>query len=170
MTLEWIDQLNKAIGYIETHLKEEVNYEAAARVCCCSLSKFQQLFQLSTGVTLSEYVRYRRMTIAAHELIHTDRKVIDLALSLNYDSPEAFTRAYQSFHGIPPSVTRKTGMYEEYDRIIFQIQIYGGKSKMESKKLLRIETGNHDIIPVFTIFAATPSGYPLNSICSPSGP
>lgn len=138
--MEWIDNLNRAIGYIELHLKEKLDYEEAAKICCCSLSKFQQIFLLSTGVTLSEYVRYRRMTIAAHELIKTDIKIVDLAFMFDYDSPEAFTRAYQSFHGVPPSVTRKTRIFDEYDRIVFQIQIYGGRSKMGSNKILRIET------------------------------
>lgn len=138
--MEWIDQLNKAIGYIELHLKEKQDYEEAAKICCCSLSKFQQIFLLSTGVTLSEYVRYRRMTIAAHELINTDIKVLDLALMLDYDSPEAFTRAYQSFHGVPPSVTRKTGVFDEFDRIVFLIQIYGGRAKIGANKIMRIET------------------------------
>ncbi len=138
--MEWIDNLSRAIGYIELHLKEKLDYEEAAKICCCSLSKFQQIFLLSTGVTLSEYVRYRRMTIAAHELIKTDIKIIDLAFMFDYDSPEAFTRAYQSFHGVPPSVTRKTRIFDEYDRIVFQIQIYGGRSKMGSNKILRIET------------------------------
>lgn len=148
--LEWIDQLNKAIGYIELHLKEKIDYEEAAKICCCSLSKFQQIFLLSTGVTISEYIRCRRMSIAAHELINTDIKVIDLALMLDYDSPEAFTRVYQSFHGVPPSVTRKTGTFDEYDRIVFQIQIYGGRSKMGANKILRIET-ERLIIRKFTL-------------------
>lgn len=138
--LELIDQLNKVIGYIELHLKEKMDYEEAAKICCCSLSKFQQIFILSTGITVSEYVRYRRMSIAAHELINTDIKVIDLALMLDYESPEAFTRVYQSFHGVPPSVTRKTGVFDEYDRIIYQTQIYGGRKKMGANKILRIET------------------------------
>ena len=138
--MDWIDNLNRAIGYIELHLKEKLDYEEVAKICCCSLSKFQQIFLLSTGITLSEYVRYRRMTIAAHELVNTDIKVIDLALMLDYDSPEAFTRAYQSFHGVPPSVTRKTRTFDEYDRIVFQIQIYGGRFKMGTNKILRIET------------------------------
>lgn len=138
--MEWIDQLNKAIGYIEQHLVGKIDYKAAAGVCCCSLAKFQQIFLLSTGVTVSEYVRCRRMTVAAHELMNTNIKIVNLALMLNYDSPEAFTRAYQQFHSVPPSVTRKTGVFEEYDRIIFQVQIYGGKAKMGTKKIVRIET------------------------------
>ncbi len=138
--MEWIDQLNKAVDYVELHLKDKINYEEAARICCCSLSKFQQIFMLSTGVSISEYIRFRRMSIAAHELIHTDIKIIDLALMLDYESPEAFTRAYQAFHGVPPSVTRKTGVFDEYDRVVYQMLIYGGRSKMGANKILRIET------------------------------
>jgi AraC-like DNA-binding protein len=138
--LEWIDRLNKAIGYLEGHLKDQLAYEEAAKICRCSLSKFQQIFLLSTGVTLSEYVRYRRMTLAAQELLHTDIKVIDLALALDYESPEAFTRAYQAFHGVPPSVTRKTGVYDTYEKIVFQLQIYGGRSQIGANRILRIET------------------------------
>ena len=80
------------------------------------------------------------MTIAARELIETNKKIIDLALMLGYDSPEAFTRAYQSFHGIPPSVTRKTGEHEEYHRGSIQVQVYGGKFMMGTKTIIRIET------------------------------
>jgi AraC-like DNA-binding protein len=140
IVLEWIDQLNKAIGYLETHLNEKIDYQAAARVCCCSLSKFQQIFLLATGVTLSEYVRFRRMSIAAHELINTDVKVLDLAIRLEYESPEAFARAYQSFHGVSPTVTRKTGVHDEFERIVCQAIIFGGRSRMGKRSLLRIET------------------------------
>lgn len=50
--MEWIDQLNNAIGYLESHLKEKIDYEEAAKIYCCSLSRFQQVFLLSTGVTV----------------------------------------------------------------------------------------------------------------------
>jgi len=138
--MEWIDSLNKSIAYIEQNLTGKLDYKKAAQICCCSLSKYQQIFLLATGISLSEYVRCRRMTLAAHELINTDIKIIDLAYMFDYDSPESFTRAYQTFHGVPPSVTRKSGVFDEFERIVFQIQIYGGKAKMGSKAILRIET------------------------------
>lgn len=95
---------------------------------------------ITCGIPVSEYIRNRRMTIAAHELINTDIKIIDLALTLGYDSPESFTRAYQLFHGVPPSITRKTKSYEEYFRASIQIQVYGGKFKMGTKPIMHIET------------------------------
>lgn len=138
--MEWVTKLNKAISYIETHLKDEIDYGEILKICACSLPKFQQMFSITCGIPVSEYIRSRRMSVAAHELINTDVKVIDLALELGYNSPEAFTRAYQAFHGVPPSVTRKTGAYENYHSASVQIQVYGGKFKMGTEAIMRIET------------------------------
>jgi AraC family transcriptional regulator len=138
--MEWVDKLNKSIGYIENNLRGEISYDEITRICCCTLPKFQQIFSATCGIPVSEYIRNRRMTIAAYELINTDIKVIDLAMMLGYDSPESFTRAYQIFHGVSPSTTRKTKSYEEYFRASLQIQVYGGKFKMGTKAIMRIET------------------------------
>ena len=138
--MEWITRLNKAIAYIEDNLRREIDYKEICNICACSLPKLQQMFSLTCEIPISEYIRNRRMTIAAYELINTDIKIIDLALMLGYDSPESFTRAYQVFHGVPPSVTRKTKTYEEYFRASIQIQTYGGKFKMGTKVIMNIET------------------------------
>lgn len=138
--MEWIKKLNEAVGYIEQNLKDEIEYGKILKICACSLPKFQQMFSMTCGIPVSEYIRSRKMTVAAHELINTNIKVIDLAILLGYDSPESFTRAYQAFHGVPPSVSRKTGKYEEYHRASIQIQVYGGKFKMGTKTIMHIET------------------------------
>ncbi|MCL2773559.1 MAG: helix-turn-helix domain-containing protein [Oscillospiraceae bacterium] len=72
---------------------------------------------------VSEYVRRRRMSEAARELRESDIKIIDLALKYGYDSPDAFSRAYQNFHGVSPSITRKFNMCKKYDRILIQVKI-----------------------------------------------
>jgi len=138
--MEWISKLNQAINYIEDNLRNKLDYNEICKICACSLPKFQQMFSITCGIPVSEYVRNRRMTIAAKELINTDIKIIDLSQMLGYDSPESFTRAYQIFHGAPPSATRKTKTYEEYFRASVQIQTYGGKFKMGTKSIMRIET------------------------------
>ena len=138
--MEWIKQLNEAIGYIEGHMTSEIKYDEILKICACSLPKFQQMFSMTCGIPVSEYIRSRKMTIAAHELINTDIKIIDLALLFGYDSPEAFTRAYQAFHGVSPSVTRKTKAFQEYHRASIQVQVYGGKFKMGTKAIMHIET------------------------------
>jgi len=124
-------KINEAIEYIENNLTEKIEYTKAARISCCSLNKFQRLFLFATEITISEYVRRRRMTLAAEELLKSDIKVIDLALKFRYESPESFTRAYQSFHGYPPSATRKFGVYNKYGKISMQIEINGGELSMK---------------------------------------
>lgn len=138
--MEWIEKLNKVIGYIERHLKYEIDYCEIRKICCCSLPKIQQMFSITCGISISEYIRSRRMTIAAVELVNTHIKIVDLAMQLGYESPESFTRAYRLFHGITPSATRKRKTYEKYFRISLQIHVYGGKFKMGNNPIVRIET------------------------------
>lgn len=140
--MEWISKINKAIAYMEENLYANIDYDQICKICCCSLTKFQQMFSVACGISASEYIRCRRMAVAAHELLNTDIKIIDLSLKFGYESPESFTRAYQSFHGVAPSVTRKTGVHEEYLRASIQIQVYGGKFKMGIKPIVLIETEN----------------------------
>ena len=66
--MEWIERLNQALKYIEEHLTEDVDYEQAAHVACCSVYHFQRMFSYLAGVPLSEYIRRRRMSLAAVDL------------------------------------------------------------------------------------------------------
>ena len=137
--MNWLSRMNDAIDYLESHLQEEIDYARAARIACCSLSRFQRLFEFAADTTLSEYVRSRRMALSAEEMVNSGIKVIDLALKYGYESPEAFTRAFQAFHGISPTGIRKLGIYSDYPRISFQIKINGGHFNMGTKPLVRIE-------------------------------
>lgn len=124
--MDWVERMNKAIGCIEGQLAGEVDYAKAAQVACCSMYHFQRMFSFIAEVSLSEYVRRRRLTLAAFELQNSHIKVIDLALKYGYDSPEAFTRAFQNVHGTTPTAARNTGTtLKAYPRISFQISIKG---------------------------------------------
>lgn len=96
--MEWLKNLSNAIEYIEDNLDKEISYEEAARIACCSTYYFQRLFSYVAGVSLSEYIRKRRMSQAAFELQRTDKKVLDVALKYGYASPTSFNRAFQSVH------------------------------------------------------------------------
>lgn len=88
--MDWLDRMNNAMEYIETNLADNISYDQIARIACCSTYHFQRMFPFITGVSLSEYIRRRRLTLAAFELQTTDAKVIDVAMKYGYDSPEAF--------------------------------------------------------------------------------
>lgn len=118
--------MNNAIAYIENHLQDKMDYEKVSQTACCSVYHFQRMFTYIAGIPLSEYVRRRKMTLAAFELQNSGIKVIDLALKYGYDSPEAFARAFQTLHGITPTSARKPGAnIKAYPRISFQITIKG---------------------------------------------
>lgn len=124
--MDWLDGMNRAVVYIEERLDGALNLAQAAQQARCSIYHFQRIFLVMTNVPLSEYVRRRRLSKAAFELQSSDIKVIDLALKYGYNSPTAFTRAFQAMHGMPPAAVRTTAAaVKAYPPISFQISIKG---------------------------------------------
>jgi AraC family transcriptional regulator len=124
--MDWLERINGAIEYIEDNLAGDINYKEVAKFACCSTYHFQRMFSFITDITLSDYIRRRRLTLAAFELQNTNVKVIDVALKYAYDSPEAFTRAFHNLHGVTPTSARDVGSkLKAYPRITFHISIKG---------------------------------------------
>lgn len=122
----WLERMNSALDYIEENLQGEVDLPQVAKVACMSLSGLQRFFSIVTDMSLSEYIRRRKLTMAAFELTHSDIKVIDLALKYGYDSPEAFARAFHGLHGIAPSAARSEGVHlKAYPRLSFLLTLKG---------------------------------------------
>ena len=97
-----------------------------AEISCYSASTFQRMFSIICDMSLSEYIRHRRLTLAAFELQNSNIKIVDLASKYYYESPEAFTRAFNSLHGVSPSVARKNGsLLKAYPRISFHLTLKG---------------------------------------------
>lgn len=105
----WIDSMQSALDYIEAHLTEDIQPEDVAQKAYVSAFHFQRLFHALCGVTLGEYIRCRRLTLAGQELSRGNSRVIDAALKHGYDSPDSFARAFQKFHGILPSAAKEKG-------------------------------------------------------------
>ena len=140
--MEWIERLNDAVRYMEEHLTDEISYEQLGRIACCSSYHFQRMFAYMAGVPLSEYIRRRKMSLAAVDLRSRDAKVIDIAAKYGYSSPTAFNRAFQSVHGIAPSVVRNEGVsVKSFPPIAFQITVSGAAElsyRVEQKEAFRI--------------------------------
>ena len=140
--MEWLSKISAAIDYIEDSLDKEISYDEAARIACCSTYYFQRMFSYIAGVSLSEYIRRRRMTQAAFDLQRTDSKVIDIALKYGYSSPTSFNRAFQSVHGITPMAAKNMGRTLcAYPSIQFSIKVSGGSAMLyhiERKDSIRI--------------------------------
>ena len=106
---DWIEGFQESIDLMEQNLTEEPDIEEIAGKAALSPFYFQRIFGALCGMTVGEYIRARRMTLAAQELAGTDAKVIDTALKYGYDSPDSFAKAFQRFHGITPSQAREAG-------------------------------------------------------------
>lgn len=140
--MEWIERLNRAMNYIEENITEEIDYEQTAKIACCSTYHFQRMFTYMAGISLAEYIRRRRMSLAAVELQSSDVKIIDVGLKYGYASPTAFNRAFQSVQGIAPSAARKRGTpVKSYPPLSFKITIKGVEEmnyRIEEKEAFRI--------------------------------
>ncbi len=105
----WIEGFQESIDFIEKNLTDELDIEVIASKAALSPFYYQRIFGALCGVTVGEYIRARRMTLAAQELSRQDVKVIDVAVKYGYDSPDSFTKAFQKFHGITPLQAKEPG-------------------------------------------------------------
>ncbi|MCA1065872.1 AraC family transcriptional regulator [Rossellomorea sp. AcN35-11] len=124
--MEMLYRLNECIQYIENNLEGDIDMNELARLSFSSKFHFQRLFSLVTGYTVSDYIRKRRLTLAAQELINGDVKVIDVAYKHGYETPESFSKAFRKAHGVSPSKVKEPGTtLRAFPRISFQIQLKG---------------------------------------------
>ena len=126
--MDMLKQLNAAADYIETHLCETVDPSEAAKRACVTEDSFLRFFSYMTGMTLAEYVRRRRLTLAAEELRNSDMRILDIAVKYGWVSADAFSRAFSRQHWISPGVFRKCGgSLKVYSPVSFRIHIQGAK-------------------------------------------
>ncbi|MDQ0172719.1 AraC family transcriptional regulator [Paenibacillus tundrae] len=149
--MDSLTRLNEALNYVEENLLYTVDMKEVARIACCSEYHFTRMFSFLSGVTFSEYIRRRRLTLAAMELGRNDSKIIDLALKYGYTSPDSFTRAFQSMHGVTPSEVRDhSPSLKAFPRMTFQLSIQGGSEmnyRIEEKEAFRI-VGISERVPI----------------------
>ncbi|SCB01842.1 AraC family transcriptional regulator [Bacillus mycoides] len=125
--MDSLKNMNAAMQYIEDNLTHEIDFKEVAKIAFCSEYHFKRMFSFLAGISLSEYIRCRRLTLAAFELKDSNAKVIDVAIKYGYNSPDSFTRAFQNLHGITPSEARSTSRsLKAYSPMTFQLSIQGG--------------------------------------------
>lgn len=130
------------IAYIEEHLEEKIDYEKLAEIANCPTYHFQRMFFYMTDLSVAEYVRRRRMSLAAVDLQDEQARIIDIALKYGYDSPTAFNRVFQSVHGVAPSAAKKKNtVLKAYPAIKFSLAVSGKEEmsfRIEKKAAFRI--------------------------------
>lgn len=115
--------LNEITNYIDDHLEEAIDYERLAKIMGVSKYIMLRIFSMLAGITLSEYIRKRRLSNAGYDLYSNKCKVVDIAVKYQYDNPTSFSRAFYKFHGIKPSEVSKKTKLKNFPRIVFDEKI-----------------------------------------------
>ena len=124
--MTWYERMNRAVDYIEENLCGDIDFSVISKIVGQSQVNFQRTFSIVTDISVFEYIRRRKMTLAAFDLQNSNDKVIDVALKYGYESPEAFARAFKETHGASPSNIRKYGLpLKAFPRITFLLSIKG---------------------------------------------
>lgn len=121
-------KIQNALRYIEEHLTDELEIGLIAKQAYVSPFYFQRVFAALCGMSVGEYIRKRRLSMAGEELVESKIRIIDIAAKYGYDSPDSFTRAFQRFHGISPSRARKNGAsLRSFPPLNFNVILESGK-------------------------------------------
>ena len=141
--MDWLKGMNGVIGHIEENLTQPIQYESLSRIVGCSVYEFSRIFSFMAGMSVSEYIRRRRLSQAVFDIQKGGEKIIDIALKYCYESSTTFTRAFKELHGTTPSSARKTGVpLKTYPAISFVLTIKGVNEmyfrieKMESFQIM----------------------------------
>ena len=125
--MDSLSTMNNALTYIEERLTEDIDYTEISKIAYCSEYHFKRMFSFLSGISLSEYIRRRRLSLAALDLKDSDLRIIDVAVKYGYSSADSFSRAFHSIHDILPSEARSdNAQLKAYPRMTFQLSIRGG--------------------------------------------
>lgn len=121
-----LNELNHVIDYIENHLTDEdLSLETISDYAGVSDYHFRNVFFYLSGLTLSEYIKNRKLSEASMDLLHGE-KVTDVALKYGYQSMDGFTRAFKKWSGVLPSDVIKKGRSKSFPKLSFIITVKGG--------------------------------------------
>ena len=122
--MEWVTKVNQALSYIEKNLCVQIDDNVIGKIILCPVDVLQRFFMLNTGITLTEYIRRRKLSEAVRALKHTDEKIIDIAFRFGYGSSDAFSVAFKRLYGMTPRDARYSDVIlKPYPPIAFSLSI-----------------------------------------------
>ncbi|MGY1943597.1 AraC family transcriptional regulator [Nocardia asiatica] len=132
-----ISALNRLVEHVEEHLTEEFDVDELARALGTTEYHLRRMFSSLAAMPLSEYVRRRRMTVAAADVVRGRDDLLSIAVRHGYGSTEAFGRAFRAVHGVGPGdVRRDGGPLRAQPQLRFRLTVEGS-SPMETRIIER---------------------------------
>ncbi len=122
-----IYRFNQTMTYIESVLDSEIDKKKIQQLSGYSYSMFSRLFSILAEMTLSEYIRKRRLSEAVNDLKTTSQKIVDIAMKYGYDSADSFSASFKKFHGVTPSEVRRGMTYKVFPKLQLSLKVMGGR-------------------------------------------
>lgn len=124
--MNWLKSLNDSLEFVEENLTENITCEDVSKKAYTSHYHFMRMFYILSGINLGEYIRNRRLTLAASDIVTSNNKIIDIALKYQYNTAESFSKAFKRYHGVTPMTARKKQpVLKMTPKLSFQLQIEG---------------------------------------------
>ncbi|MBO5349659.1 MAG: AraC family transcriptional regulator [Clostridia bacterium] len=140
--MNYINELQKAIDYIEDNLENNINFEIVAKEVGMSAFYFHRIFSSVIGISPTTYIRNRRLTVAAQEISKNNENILDIALKYGFESHEAFSRAFKNFHGVVPKMAKTDGNeFKNFSKANLDIEVNINNIlgyRIESKDIIKV--------------------------------
>lgn len=152
---DYYNKLQIVLDYIEVHIKEDLTVERLAQICYYSANHFNRIFQSIVGIPVLDYIKKRKLSLAAAEIINTEQNILDIALNYGFNSHETFSRAFKRIFDITPQAYRKMNHHAipvDFWRVSFE------NSDLQKKYLSAVETLCHRLEEDSNILAVIVNG------------
>lgn len=140
--MNYINEIQKAIDYIEVNLDKDINFDIVAKEVGMSAFYFHRIFSAVVGVSPTTYIRNRRLTVAAQEISKNNENIVDIAFKYGFESHEAFSRAFKNFHGVVPKLAKKDGNeFKNFSKANIGIEVNTNNIlnyRIESKEVIKV--------------------------------
>ncbi|MGW7594857.1 AraC family transcriptional regulator, partial [Streptomyces rubiginosohelvolus] len=174
-----LERLNEALDHIDSRLDQRIEVAELARIAMTSEYHFRRLFSALAGISLSEYIRRRRLTLAGAEVLAGERTLLEIAVRYGYGSGEAFARAFRAMHGVGPGEARRAGAsLSSQPRMSFRLIVEGSSSmryRVVEKarfqvvgKKVRVPLVHEGVNPAIAEFIRGIGQEPIRRIAAPS--
>jgi len=149
MNKQLFEDIQRSIDFMEAHIYDHINIEEMASKSFMSRATYYKIFVSFFGTTVKDYIRKRRLSLAAYDLCYTDTTILDIAIKHQFNSYESFSRAFKKLYSMPPTAYRKDKQYVDVfpkvHLVYYDNPVLIGGYDMTQSKMMNEERLNEEL-------------------------